>query len=672
MPFGEVEDKALAQGIEPLSEPCYKRVKSAEEEADTPAHLHTVEEEAGSGWAPVPPVPVLGHQLQEDTRETTELPRPLGGLRSPGVSREDGIYSTSTAFIGPLYKPSKRKGHVRRSQASTPSTASDIQGQKEEHEVDLMDSELSQFYREIEALEKTPEDLESSWQDPAPCAPSEEPGPCPQGQPGDLPGVSEQPASDDVAWSPGVYPQFVESTPVGYPCARGSGPLYSEATFAPFRPGWQYMPAFLMPDGPAPQFPPGISYPVHVQRFQVLPDAPPTIFQVPDHTQVWNGYYMDACPSGWSSPAPGQASGCPGGLCRDGHSEPPGQAPWDNFGTGVGHWEDPPRDVCPETDTLVKQEFQEEKLEKLQKLLILLRGLPGSGKTTLSRTLLGQSQDGIVFSTDDYFRYHDGYRYDVNQLSNAHDWNQSRAKQAIAQGRSPVIIDNTNTQAWEMKPYVEMAIGRGYRVEFHEPETWWKFDPEELEKRNKHGVSRKKIAQMLERYEFQMSIAIVMNSVEPAHKGAQRLPPPEWRPRCQEGSQEAPECEEKEVEPSREELQRARTQRASAAPHPSMQKREIRRTRFLGQQRRSKTSPRVSIEEEVDTAQTRNWAFSSTSGSDHWLPVGPVEQCWPEESPPPAPSLTPPDCMVPLDLNTMKLLYLQWKTSVEKRQKKIA
>ncbi|XP_038618085.1 NEDD4-binding protein 2-like 2 isoform X2 [Tachyglossus aculeatus] len=99
------------------------------------------------------------------------------------------------------------------------------------------------------------------------------------------------------------------------------------------------------------------------------------------------------------------------------------------------------------------------------------------------------------------------------------------SKQAIDQGRSPVIIDNTNTQAWEMKPYVEMAIGKGYRVEFHEPETWWKFDPEELEKRNKHGVPREKIAQMLDRYEFQMSISIVMNSVEPPHKSTQRPPP---------------------------------------------------------------------------------------------------------------------------------------------------
>ncbi|XP_045149999.1 NEDD4-binding protein 2-like 2 isoform X2 [Echinops telfairi] len=176
------------------------------------------------------------------------------------------------------------------------------------------------------------------------------------------------------------------------------------------------------------------------------------------------------------------------------------------------------------------QQAQEEKLEKWQKLLILLRGLPGSGKTTLSRSLLGESPEGIVFSTDDYFRCQDGYSYNANQLGDAHDWNQSRAKEAISQGRSPIIIDNTNTQAWEMRPYVEMAIGQGYRVEFHEPKTWWKFDPEELEKRNKHGVSRKKIAQMLERYEFDVSPALVMNAVEPSHKSALRPPPPEWRP----------------------------------------------------------------------------------------------------------------------------------------------
>ena len=60
-------------------------------------------------------------------------------------------------------------------------------------------------------------------------------------------------------------------------------------------------------------------------------------------------------------------------------------------------------------------------------------------------------------------------------------------------------------------------------MEFHEPETWWKFDPEELEKRNKHGVSHGEIAQMLDHYEFKMSISIVMNSVEPLHRRSERL-----------------------------------------------------------------------------------------------------------------------------------------------------
>lgn len=32
------------------------------------------------------------------------------------------------------------------------------------------------------------------------------------------------------------------------------------------------------------------------------------------------------------------------------------------------------------------------------------------------------------------------------------------AKNAMHDGRSPIIIDNTNIQAWEMKPYVSMVF----------------------------------------------------------------------------------------------------------------------------------------------------------------------------------------------------------------------
>ncbi|XP_034557565.1 NEDD4-binding protein 2-like 2 [Notolabrus celidotus] len=157
-------------------------------------------------------------------------------------------------------------------------------------------------------------------------------------------------------------------------------------------------------------------------------------------------------------------------------------------------------------------------------VLILMRGLPGSGKSTRARELLSTGPSGLILSTDDYFSLREGYRYEAGLLGAAHEWNQRRAEDAMRDGRSPIIIDNTNIQAWEMKPYVKMAMERGYRVDFCEPDTSWKFDPSELERRNKHGVPQEKIAHMMDRFSFPISVDIVMSSQEPHHVN-QRHPP---------------------------------------------------------------------------------------------------------------------------------------------------
>ncbi|XP_069712232.1 NEDD4-binding protein 2 isoform X2 [Phaenicophaeus curvirostris] len=148
-------------------------------------------------------------------------------------------------------------------------------------------------------------------------------------------------------------------------------------------------------------------------------------------------------------------------------------------------------------------------------VLVLLRGVPGSGKSYLARTLLEDNPGGIILSTDDYFYKHGQYHFDPDCLGEAHDWNRKRAKEAFEMRITPIIIDNTNIQAWEMKPYVTLAQQFKYKVVFREPDTWWKSKPKELERRNIHGVSKEKIKRMLERYEPFLTISSILNSSVP-------------------------------------------------------------------------------------------------------------------------------------------------------------
>ncbi|XP_014821564.1 PREDICTED: NEDD4-binding protein 2-like 1 isoform X2 [Calidris pugnax] len=112
--------------------------------------------------------------------------------------------------------------------------------------------------------------------------------------------------------------------------------------------------------------------------------------------------------------------------------------------------------------------------------LVLLRGLPGSGKTTLARQLKRDHSSAVVLSTDDFFIENGVYVFEPDLLEDAHKWNQKRARKAMKNGKSPVIIDNTNIHAWEMKPYVMMARENRYEVIFQEPDTPWKFNVREL------------------------------------------------------------------------------------------------------------------------------------------------------------------------------------------------
>ncbi|XP_044524206.1 NEDD4-binding protein 2-like 1 isoform X1 [Gracilinanus agilis] len=165
-----------------------------------------------------------------------------------------------------------------------------------------------------------------------------------------------------------------------------------------------------------------------------------------------------------------------------------------------------------------------------RKQLYLLRGLPGSGKSTLARQLKHNFPRALIFSTDDFFFKEDGtYEFNPDVLEEAHDWNQRRARKAMRNGTSPIIIDNTNLHAWEMKPYAVMALENNYEVIFREPDTHWKFNVQELARRNTHGVPREKIHRMKEQYEHDVTFHSVLHAEKPSrmHRSQDRhMPPP--------------------------------------------------------------------------------------------------------------------------------------------------
>jgi predicted kinase len=151
-----------------------------------------------------------------------------------------------------------------------------------------------------------------------------------------------------------------------------------------------------------------------------------------------------------------------------------------------------------------------------QKKLIILRGLPGSGKTALASEILKKKRSGgCVFSTNDYFMEDGEYKYNSRKVKDAHLWNISRAVGAMNEGKELIIINNTNIRKWEAKPYVLAGVNNDYNVIFMETDSLWKFDPNELSVRDTHNVSIEVIKKMLREWEDDFTVENVLDSKAP-------------------------------------------------------------------------------------------------------------------------------------------------------------
>lgn len=99
----------------------------------------------------------------------------------------------------------------------------------------------------------------------------------------------------------------------------------------------------------------------------------------------------------------------------------------------------------------------------MEKYLILLRGCPGAGKSTVAE-LLSEDRKYPVKSADDFFMQNGMYKFDAAKLGAAHDYCKTAINLAMAAGHEKIFLANTSTTEKEMEPYFEMAKTWRYKV----------------------------------------------------------------------------------------------------------------------------------------------------------------------------------------------------------------
>jgi tRNA uridine 5-carbamoylmethylation protein Kti12 len=118
----------------------------------------------------------------------------------------------------------------------------------------------------------------------------------------------------------------------------------------------------------------------------------------------------------------------------------------------------------------------------MNKYAFIMRGIPGSGKSTVAREIAQRwewskhaAEDrtslfgadcpvgAVIHSTDDLCIVDDEYRFDPALAPERHAQNLLNFTESLAKGVPCVICDNTNVKVAQYLPYIEAAQKAGYR-----------------------------------------------------------------------------------------------------------------------------------------------------------------------------------------------------------------
>lgn len=149
---------------------------------------------------------------------------------------------------------------------------------------------------------------------------------------------------------------------------------------------------------------------------------------------------------------------------------------------------------------------------KCRPMLVVLRGIPGSGKSTVAHAIADTKAS--ICSADAFFETEHGYYYDKTKLTNAHNKCFLDCVQLMLSETPLIVIDNINAYLWVYATYKQLAKVAGYQVKVLELQCLDQLTLASFVKRSVHNAPMDSCAKMMKEWENDpMAITITQEQI---------------------------------------------------------------------------------------------------------------------------------------------------------------
>lgn len=140
-------------------------------------------------------------------------------------------------------------------------------------------------------------------------------------------------------------------------------------------------------------------------------------------------------------------------------------------------------------------------------MLTIIRGIPGSGKTTLAEKIKSGSRGKMLstnhYESDQWFVSFNNDKFDPKFLKTAHQWCFEVVKKSLLAG-ADTVVSNTFIKYNELKEYIDFCLENNIRYEILVCQGEYK---------NTHNVSKQTVEKMKRNFEFYPPQQIVKDNL---------------------------------------------------------------------------------------------------------------------------------------------------------------